>query len=283
MRENILPALTIRQLRFSWQRPAAWSGDLVAMGCRLRGSLGLALKSGCCFFDAKKTPCDGCLKRPYCHYGQAFEAPKAVQISGVGRMASLPHAWSLTVDQVGLHCEAHLNLAGMTLAHESSWRAAIEALPLEVVWQESIWINLPFSYTWQGVTPVRLRLKGKSPRTKAEVSQAIVTSIVSKSRMLALLHGQAAPEAFLAEPYCLALQWHEASRYAFREGEKQSLSGWLAHIRWPETVPEAWLPWLQLSQVLGVGRQTSFGLGRFVPSTDDVTGENHGSEPFKRQ
>jgi len=263
MNDKTSPALDVKRMHFSFTCPEDWNRDVLALGCRLRGSLGLTLKTSCCFFDPKQTSCEGCHKRPHCHYGQSFESPQAVQVSGFGTMPSLPHAWALTVDLVGVRVAATLILAGMELAHEASWKASIEALNIAIQWHNETWFKADFSFDWQGLTPMRLRLNGKNPGADAELCTAVHHSIVSKTRMLAALHGTTIPTALLPEPACTQAQWCKASRYAFRTQKKQSMSGWLCHITWPDDTPKAWLPWLQLSYVLGVGKQTSFGLGRF--------------------
>jgi len=259
----MMPALAVRQLSFSMLIPADWDAHILAVGFRLRGLLGLALKQGCCFFDAQKTPCLDCVKRPHCHYGQSFETMQAVDIQGLGKRGSMPHAWALSVQQQGMRVHVALLMAGMEIAHEASWQAAVNTLGLDVVWHESEWKQSEFQYQWQGLTPVRLRVQGKIPRNSDEIQQALASSIVSKTRMLAALHGCVAPKEHLEIPVVSAMQWCESSRHAFRQHEKQSMSGWLMHVQWAKDTPDSWKPWLSLACELGAGRQTSFGLGRF--------------------
>ena len=90
--------------------------------------------------------------------------------------------------------------------------------------------------------------------------------------MLSALHGVEPPKAHLPEPECLQMTWCETARFSFRSGKKQSLSGWLVEVRWPDTTPESWKPWLQLSVALGVGRQSSFSLGCFEMLGDAAHG-----------
>jgi len=257
-------ALPVKQLHFSFILPDNWEQQVLQVGFRLRGMMGLSLKKGCCFFDAQQTPCQDCRKRPHCHYGQSFESLQAPTIEGMGKTGSMPHAWALSVSLSGMRAQVTLTMAGMELAHEASWQAAIDALDLSVVWQQPTWFTQDFSYQWQAVTPLRLRLNGKPPRTEHEISKAVTASIVSKMKMLAALHGLSIPDARLPNPECKHAQWCELTRFAYRTHKKQNLNGWVLDITWPENLPPQWKPWLNLAVALGVGRQTSFGLGRVI-------------------
>jgi len=263
MMPDIQSALSIKVLTFSFACPDDWDKQPLQLGYRLRGVLGLTLKQACCFFNDKKRPCEGCDKRAHCHYGQQFETPKNIYAEGFGNMPSLPHAWRLSVDIVGVRVQASLTLAGMGLAYETSWKAVIDVLPFEIIWQPSPSKQQKLQNTWLSCTPLRLKLKGKVPNSEPELAAAIANSIVAKSRMLAAWHGLDAPQDFLPEPTCHNMQWCESSRYAFRAQTMQSMGGWLCRIEWADDIPASWLPWLQLAYVLGVGKQTSFGLGRF--------------------
>lgn len=263
MTQHIQAALPIKALTFSFICPHDWDKNALQLAYRLRGVLGLALKQACCFFDAKSTVCEGCDKRAHCHYGQQFETPKNIYADGFGNMPSLPHAWRLSVDIVGVRVQASLTLAGMGLAYEASWKAVVECLPFQITWQTTSNKQVGVQNTWMSCTPLRLKLKGKVPNSERELAAAIANSIVSKSRMLAAWHGLDAPQDFLPEPKCHDMQWCDSSRYAFRTQEMQSMGGWLCRIEWADDIPASWLPWLQLAYVLGVGKQTSFGLGRF--------------------
>jgi len=265
---TLMPALAVQQLRFSFCLPHDWNKDLLQVGFRIRGSLGLALKQGCCFFDAKKTSCVGCLKRPHCHYGQSFETMQSMEIEGLGQVGSMPHAWGLSLQQKGIYTHGSIALAGMELAHLPSWKAAVERLPLAISLLPMQWYQEPFLPYWQSLTPVRLRLKGKNPRNTDELASALCHSLVNKVRMLAAWHGITPPSERLPEPKCIEMTWCDTDRFSFRTGKPQSLSGFLVDIVWPDFTPESWKPWLQLLLALGVGRQSAFGLGRFSCRTE---------------
>ena len=258
-------ALAVKQLHFSFIIPDDWEKSVLQVGFRVRGMLGLALKTGCCFFDAQTTDCQGCVKRPHCHYGQSFETRQAVTIEGLGKAGSIPHAWALSLGLNGMRAQATLTMAGFEIAHQESWRSAIAALNLNIIWQPSTWFQQPFAYQWQAITPLRLRIKGKTPREHQDINKAVLTSIVSKMQMLAALHGTNIPESRLPLPECSHTQWCEINRFSFRTKKEQDLSGWLLDITWPQDLPSDWQPWLNLAMALGVGRQTSFGLGRLTP------------------
>jgi len=262
-----LMALPVRKLQFSFVPPQDWEQDILQIGFRLRGMIGLSLKYGCCFFNARNTPCNDCVKRVYCHYGQSFETVQSVAIEGVGKAGCMPHMWGLQLQQMGMRVQVSLNIVGMELAYQSSWHTAINALKLDVSWLDSQWEDHPFHERWQGLTPVRLRFNGKKPNNESEISRAMVSSIIAKSKMLSALHGLALPDEHLPEPVCVSAQWCEVSRFSLRTKSKQSMSGWLIDLDWSKDTPEAWKPWLNIYLSLGVGRQTSFGLGCFSTVT----------------
>jgi len=250
-------------LRCSFLLPDDWEQDILQIGFRLRGMLGLALKQGSCFFDARTTRCLACPRRAHCHYGQSFESMQSVHIDGLGKVGSMPHLWALQVQQLGLRVHVCLFVAGMELAHLPSWKSAIQTMPLNIVWQDEAWLSQGFQHQWLGVTPVRLRLKGKAPDKPEMLAKALLTSVVSKMKMISALHGIPLPSERLLEPDCTACQWCELSRFSLRTQQAQSMSGWLMNVHWSEHTPDAWKPWLNLALSLGVGRQTSFGMGRF--------------------
>lgn len=257
-------ALNTTHIDFTFILPQGWQRDPLQVAFRLRGVLGLSLKKNCCFFDAHATPCQDCPKRDVCHYGQSFETPQAVKIEGVGRVGSMPHAWSLAVDMQGLQVCASVILAGHELAFLKSWKAAITNIPYETHFCTCMHHEPAGSLQWQSITPVRLRHKGKTPTTEADVASALVSSVVQRCQALAALHQQQIPTAQLQPPVCSDLIWQEATRLSLRHKQTQKLGGWMMRIDWGE-VDEAWLPWLQLTYALGLGRQTSFGLGRLQP------------------
>jgi len=261
----ILPLpLAAQSLAFTFSPPAKWHDDLLEMGFLVRGQLGLALAKGCCFYDAHCTHCDDCDKRAHCHYGQSFKTPQNIQCHSTIKTGCVPHLWALQIDRLGLQWHARLNLVGMEIAHINSWRAAITSMPFKTTIQESEWFDMPFSYIWHGVTPARLKFKGKTPKDELEACKALTTSIVSKSKMLAAMHGLSMPTDFLPEPACLNASWEKAQRFHHSSQKQQSMSGWLLDIAWAQDTPESWKPWLNLALFLGVGKQTSFAMGRFM-------------------
>jgi hypothetical protein len=61
----------------------------------------------------------------------------------------------------------------------------------------------------------------------------------------------------------LNLRWHELERYSRRQGERMMMGG-MVGIMECEGELETFLPWLLLGQDLHVGKNTSFGLGKYI-------------------
>jgi len=257
-------SIHVSSIAFTFVPPEHWQEELLEVGCALRGALGLALAKACCFYDAHRTHCDACDKRAHCHYGQSFKTPQNIQLGASIKVGCVPHLWSLQVDRIGLQWSAQLHIAGMELAHMTSWQAAIAALPMQVSVQKTEWHDVSFAYVWQAVTPALLKLKGKPPRDGEAACKALQISIVSKSKMIAAMHGVNIPEEMLPEPILLGASQHKMQRFRRHTQSTQDMSGWLLHVEWPKHTPEAWVPWLSLALALGVGKQTSFGMGRFL-------------------
>jgi len=255
-------ALPMQSLRFGFIVPADWDANPLTLAFRVRGCLGLALKKNCCFFDAHKTPCEGCDKRAVCHYGQSFEVLPAPSLTNMGKAGSMPHAWSLAVDLKGLRAEVCIRLIGLEIAHTPSWRAAIEKMSVPTYWLADTSDISCFSLSWRSITPVSVRKNGKEAKTYDDISASIAISVVQKMKMLASINGALMPDSFLTNPVCSHKSWHEGERFAFRHQKKQQIGGWMLDVVWQD-VPEDWQPWLALALKLGVGRHTSFGLGRF--------------------
>jgi hypothetical protein len=253
-----------QSIAFTFVPPNHWKDGVLEVACALRGLLGLTLAKACCFYDAHSTHCDDCDKRAHCHYGQSFKTPQNVQLGASIKVGCVPHLWSLQVDRIGVQWLAKLHIAGMERAHMLSWQDVIAALPMQVSMQKPQWYDASFAHIWNPVTPALLKLKGKSPRDGEAACKALQISIVSKSKMLAAMHGISIPEDRLPKPILLDASWHNMQRFRQRTQNMQDMSGWLLHVEWSKHTPEAWIPWLSLALVLGVGKQTSFGMGRFL-------------------
>lgn len=257
-------ALPVKTLSFSFALPERWLDDSLSVACRLRGSLGLSLAKQCCFYDAQHTQCEGCDKRPHCHYGQTFKTPQNVQLEDNLKVGCLPHTWALEVEQSGQLWIAKIYLAGIAVAHAASWNAAIDKLPFAVIWNPESWWAGQFRHEWKSATPLGLKFRGKRPKNKREIEQAIVKSLVSKSKMLASMHHLDLPNTFIDAPFCSSHAWCEPKSFECGKRTGKDVAGWMVSVAWAEDTPLDWLPWLNLAFVLGVGRQTTFGLGRFV-------------------
>jgi len=264
--EMIAMPLPLKRLDFSFVPDARWGDDSLQIGFALRGALGLSLAKGCCFFNARAVQCDGCAKRAHCHYGQSFKTAHNIQLSDDLKVGCMPHAWSLHIDRVGMAWCASLKLAGFEVAYLASWQSAIQSLPLDVSLQHVAWEKPSLERVWSSLTPVRLKYRGRTPANADEAGMALLTSIVSKSKMLAAIHGLSLPDTRLANPKIINASWHKGTRMHQQTKKEQSMSGWLLEIVWPEDTSEVWQMWLWLASRLGVGKQTSFGMGRFHTS-----------------
>ena len=252
--------LPLRQIAFLLPVDAGQE-DAVAVATRVRGLIGRSLKQQSCIFDAQQSNCEGCSAREACYYGQSFKPPGPVELSGFGRVGTLPHRWSIHADLIGLYWRITLTLIGRECLHISQWQQAIvSACP------QSAWLHDCHDLTsgettcWQAVTPVRLRHRGRNAK-KEEVAESLAKSVARKARMVAAMHAIAAPAEHLPAPICSSLLWHDTKR-ARRQGEEQPQGGWLMRAHW--SAPDPWRPWLALMRQLGVGGQTVFGCGRFI-------------------
>lgn len=260
-------ALPVQTLSFSFALPDGWHNEALSVACRLRGAIGLSLAKQCCFYDAHNTQCEGCDKRPHCHYGQSFKTPQNIQLGHQLKVGCLPHTWSLEVNQIGLIWQGKLHLAGIAIAHAASWQHAIETLPFAVSWHGEAWWEEGFSHQWCSATPARLKFQGRNPKGEEELAEALVKSVVSKSKMLASMHHLKLPEGFLNPPRCLDARWHVVPDFQCGKRSAKDVSGWLLRVSWNQDTCADWLPWLNLIFILGVGKQTTFGLGRFAKSS----------------
>jgi len=256
-------ALPVKTLSFSFALPKGWHHEPLSVACRLRGALGLSLAKQCCFYDAHHTQCEGCDKRAHCLYGQIFKTPQNMQLENQLKVGCLPHTWSLEVNQQGIMWQAQLHLVGIAIAHAASWQHTIESLPFSVNWQGETWWEQTFAQQWRSVTPARLKFAGRNPKGETELAEALVKSVVSKSKMLASMHHVQLPEAFLNVPRCTQASWHVESGFKCGQRSAKDVSGWIFSASWHQDTPPEWLPWLNLIFVLGVGKQTTFALGRF--------------------
>jgi len=254
--------LPLGAFRFTFIPPTDWSDDGMAAAFRLRGLLGKGMRLSHCIFDAASTPCEDCQVRKQCFYGNGFEASGNCTIEGFGRVGSLPHFWSLHVGRLGLGWRGTLWLLGHEVERAEQWSQALEQTGLNLQW-------LPHAeepgetLSWQAVTPVRLRVNGRNPVAQ-NLGEAISAACARKVRMLAALHGLEAPEGRLPVPSCESGPWVDVERYAFRRGRTETYGGWMPRINWPDDLSHEWRTWLALLRRLGIGRQTSFGFGRFV-------------------
>ena len=58
------------------------------------------------------------------------------------------------------------------------------------------------------------------------------------------------------------LQWHDWRRYSFRQDQEMYLGGMAGSITYSGALGE-YIPLIELCSKLHIGKQTTFGLGRF--------------------
>ncbi len=253
--------LPVGAIAFAFAPRKDWPTEPVAVAFRLRGLLGKHLKQMHCLLDAATSPCEGCRFQPSCVYGSGFESLRNLAIPGFGRVGAAPRLWSLHVDRLGQQWKATLWLIGRELERARAWHEAIASLPLAPGWMPPEEVS-PETLRWRSATPVRLRIAGRNPSAD-ELAQALAATIARKARMIAALHGVAAPMSRLEVEALVPHGWLDVERFSFRHGRVERLGGWMLDVRWPDDVGD-WQPWLTLMRMVGVGRQVAFGLGRFI-------------------
>jgi len=254
--------IPLGSLQFAFQASSDWADHAMSAAFRLRGMLGKGMRQANCIFDVENSPCNGCSARMECFYGNGFETPNDYMIEGFGKVGSLPQLWSLQVENMGLGWRGVLWLAGNEVSRAEQWQAAVVDTGLPVQWLAA---NLESEETlcWQATTPIRLRVNGRNPAADA-LGDTIAATLARKIRMLAAMHGLAAPEGRLPSPQCESGPWVDIERFSFRHSQQEIYGGWMPRIKWPDDLSEHWQSWLALLRQMGVGRQTTFGFGQFI-------------------
>lgn len=126
------------------------------------------------------------------------------------------------------------------------------------------------SVTLEFLTPLRLKLKGTLAR---ELNfQTLMRAVLRRISGLESHYGRGEPEIDYRELIARAeqvsviastLRWHDWERYSNRQQEAMNFGGLVGKVSF-SSVPGVFLPLLSYAEQVNLGKQTSFGLGRFV-------------------
>ena len=275
-------------------RPIQWPHFA---GGRIRGAWGRALRQAACITG--QPTCEGCAVRSRCSYGVVFDPAASALPLHPSFRNGMP-AYVVQPPPLGARQLRPGESAGFTLrllTSAPSHNSLIEHVLRDAVHHhlfnpgdcsvlscEQISVSVPafnpaigdppvggFHIEW--LTPLRLQLKGK-PLFRPQDLDACTLIAAGWRRYLQLcqLSGQTpvATTPPLAEARRCHLtthqtQWHDISRYSNTQQRHLPLGGLLGHatLTGPDDALGSLAPVLRLGELLHIGKETVFGLGRY--------------------
>ena len=119
------------------------------------------------------------------------------------------------------------------------------------------------------MSPLRLQVQSKALREHLPFDR-LVSSLLRRLSMVLYFHQAESLELNYAHwvnvarsvPSISALHWHEMDRWSNRQKKKIQQGGMMGQVKYI-SVPSAFLPLITVGQHVLVGKNTSFGLGRY--------------------
>ncbi|MBM4130615.1 CRISPR system precrRNA processing endoribonuclease RAMP protein Cas6, partial [bacterium] len=125
-------------------------------------------------------------------------------------------------------------------------------------------------------TPLRLQQNGRPLGPQALASRTLLTALMRRVSLICECHGRGRLDldfkALARQAEAIAdekqLTWRDWTRYSSRQGQKMALGGAVGRWRLHGEIGP-FLPFLHLGQWLHVGKETTFGLGRYTLKTGE--------------
>lgn len=266
-------------------------------GSRIRGAFGRALRLTACITG--KPDCNGCAMRAHCAYGAVFDpVPPShplhpsfqnglpayiVQLPPLGAQQLYPGDSAEFSLRLLPGTKQHHNLIEQVLrnaVNQHLFRPGdctlqkIERTTLIAPEEPSDMSSSALTgIDIQWVTPVRLQHQGKPLFRPQDLSADTLASAAWRRYLQWCQFTRQSPSSI--QPYLDAaktcaletrnLQWHDISRYSNTQQRHLPLGGLIgaAHLTGPDQALKAMLPALRLGELLHIGKETVFGLGRY--------------------
>jgi hypothetical protein len=130
------------------------------------------------------------------------------------------------------------------------------------------------------LTPVRLQTDGKVVMNKMNITPALlIKNIIRRCRMISYFYCGGSNELQSVEGYDKIevvennLRFYDWNRYSNRQKTKMKMGGFVGNIN-ISNVPDSLLQYIHTGSLLGIGKHTVFGMGRYTVSDGRVEEEN---------
>ncbi|MDO4776203.1 MAG: CRISPR system precrRNA processing endoribonuclease RAMP protein Cas6 [Cardiobacteriaceae bacterium] len=166
-------------------------------------------------------------------------------------------------------------LADIAIERDNHWYSIYDG---ERVEEHANTIRLPSetpnTLTLHLRTPLRLQQNGTALGTHRIDAQTLLTHMLRRLSLVCQLHFNLTPQADFAALKARAaeveshhdLHWHDWTRYSNRQKQSMQLGGLMGHWHLANLTPEHSRA-LQIGQWLHLGKNTTFGLGRYTLDT----------------
>ena len=129
------------------------------------------------------------------------------------------------------------------------------------------------------LSPVRLQTDGKVVMNKLNITpELLITNIVRRCAVISYfycggsykkMHFDGIDNIGVAANH---LRFYEWSRYSNRQKAKMQMGGFVGGITL-SNIPSSVIPYIYIGSILGIGKHTVFGMGKFVIEQDSTMGE----------
>lgn len=249
------------------------------LGSQLRGALGVALKRVVCINPQQI--CHGCFATTQCLYHAWYENPNSyhpyrfdIEVgqktydfgffvfgSACQKLPFIVSALEMMVTQIGLGGE---RVCGRILSIQSQGQMVydgrkfdlhhVEPKKVEPKMGDSHELNIEF------VTPLRMKHDNKLLKNVPSLMM-LVNSIQHRLEGLGLGEFSRLPDENLGIVKEGKVRFIDLTRYSNRQKTKMQLGGITGHVAYAHVDPTA-RAYLELGEIIGVGKSTVFGLGK---------------------
>ena len=237
------------------------------IGSQIRGAMGYALKETVCINPTTK--CSGCFAADKCLYHDFYEsrggytAYRLDFLLGQGYYDFTVYLFGEALDQVNIiikalhHMLTHIGL-GKTHLIPSSYEIMATGEKEIYTPPEKTEQNL----TLRLVTPLRIKYQNRFVRSGGELTlHTLVNSLYQRKNTLEGNTSQRLPfepQGILLRPF---VRFKDLSRYSGRQKGYLKIGGLLGEVEIEGIDPESYRL-LKMGELIGIGKQTTFGLGK---------------------
>ena len=302
MLKTIVPKLEIARFRLDFVLEGPRELPNQYLGSAWRGAFGHALRQSVCV--TKAPTCEGCGLLNTCPYPALFESRTPENATKLSRYPLTPSPYVLQPDNIQdrvlrlglvLYGTAAKQFSVVSLAlrraaekglTERRVKLRLQSIAKEYSFNSNSWtqdLDAPVQFIETGqppdqvrvrlLTPLRIKEQGRHVGAKEFRFRAFAANLLRRVSLLTHFFGESALEADFRDGLAQAekvsldnvqLKWRDWARFSSRQGTGMKLGGLIGEFEIGLQGIEFLWPCLLIGQWTHVGKNCTFGLGRYV-------------------